>query len=150
MDNTAMSAYFGQLSIYFCQSFCINLLSFVWSHSFGQNVTKNKSGERKSSVDHAFSQAVRQWEQHARNKLEPKVQLAKTRHQTWFAEKTIKQGELGVIRMVQAGVKTVGYSNVIVEMLKDNANPLAAEVYSGLDMPFAGLVYGLNQYFSKK
>jgi nicotinamidase-related amidase len=63
---------------------------------------------------------------------------------------TIKQGELGVTRMVQAGVKTVGYSSVVVEMLKDNANPLAAEVYSGLDMPFASLVYGLNQYFSKK
>ena len=52
--------------------------------------------------------------------------------------------------MVQAGVKTVGYSNVVVEMLKDNANPLATEVYSGIDMPFASLVYGLNQYFSKK
>ncbi len=63
---------------------------------------------------------------------------------------TVKQGELGVARMLQAGVKTVGYSNVIVEMLKDNANPLAMEVYSGLDMPFAGLVLGLNQYFSKK
>ena len=63
---------------------------------------------------------------------------------------TVKQGELGVTRMVQAGVKTVGYSNVVVEMLKDNANPLAIEVYSGLDMPFASLVYGLNQYFSKK
>ncbi len=63
---------------------------------------------------------------------------------------TVKQGELGVARMLQAGVKTVGYSNVIVEMLKDNANPLAMEIYSGLDMPFAGLVLGLNQYFSKK
>jgi nicotinamidase-related amidase len=63
---------------------------------------------------------------------------------------TVKQGELGVIRMVQAGVKTVGYSNVVVEMLKDNASPLAVEAYSGIDMPFASLVYGLNQYFSKK
>ncbi len=63
---------------------------------------------------------------------------------------TVKQGELGVARMLQAGVKTVGYSNVIVEMLKDNANPLAIEIYSSLDMPFAGLVLGLNQYFSKK
>ncbi|HEX4044297.1 MAG TPA: isochorismatase family protein [Gammaproteobacteria bacterium] len=63
---------------------------------------------------------------------------------------TTKQGELGVTRMAQAGVKTVGYSNVVVEMLKDNANPLALEVYSGLDMPFASLVYGLNQFFSKK
>lgn len=63
---------------------------------------------------------------------------------------TIKQGELGVMRMAQAGVKTVGYSNVVVEILKDNASPLAVEVYGGIDMPFAGLVYGLNQYFSKK
>jgi nicotinamidase-related amidase len=63
---------------------------------------------------------------------------------------TIKQGELGVTRMVQAGVKPVAYSNVVVEILKDNANPLAVEVYSGLDMPFASLVNGLNQYFSKK
>lgn len=63
---------------------------------------------------------------------------------------TIKQGELGVARMVQAGVKPVGYSDVAVEMLKDNASPQALEVYGGLDMPFASLVYGLNQYFSKK
>ncbi len=63
---------------------------------------------------------------------------------------TIKQGELGVARMVQAGVKVVGYSNVIVEILKDNADPLAAEVYTYLDMPFTSLVNGLNQYFSKK
>jgi nicotinamidase-related amidase len=63
---------------------------------------------------------------------------------------TIKQGELGITRMVQAGVKTVGYSNVAVEMLKDNASPLAFKIYSGIDMPFASLVNGLNQYFSKK
>lgn len=63
---------------------------------------------------------------------------------------TSKQGELGITRMVQAGVKVVGYSNVIVEILKDNANPLAAEAYTCLDMPFASLVHGLNQYFSKK
>lgn len=63
---------------------------------------------------------------------------------------TIKQGELGILRMVQANVKVVGYSNIIVEMLKDNAHPCAAEVYDCLDMPFASLVHGLNQYFSKK
>jgi len=62
---------------------------------------------------------------------------------------TVKQGELGVIRMVQAGVKVVGYSNVIVEMLHDNARPLASKVYSCLDMPFASLVQGLHNYFSK-
>lgn len=63
---------------------------------------------------------------------------------------TIKQGELAVTRMAQAGVKTVSYSNVVVEILKDNASPLALEVYNGIDMPFGSLVYGLNQYFSKK
>jgi len=46
-----------------------------------------ESGERKSSVDHAFSQAIRQWEQNAREALAPHVQLAKTLHQSWFAEK---------------------------------------------------------------
>jgi nicotinamidase-related amidase len=63
---------------------------------------------------------------------------------------TVKQGELGIIRMVQAGVKTVGYSNVVVELLKDNADPQASEIYRSIDMPFARLVQGLNQYFSKK
>ena len=62
---------------------------------------------------------------------------------------TLKQGELGVMRMVQAGVKVVGYSNVIVEMLRDNAHPLAGKVYSCLDMPFGSLVHGLHTYFSK-
>src|SRR5579885_947499 len=63
-----------------------------------------ESGERKSSVDHAFSQAIRQWEQHARNKLEPRVQLAKTRHQTWFAE---KMGTLSQIRRSTANGENV-------------------------------------------
>jgi len=63
---------------------------------------------------------------------------------------TIKQGELGVSRMLQAGIKVVGYSNVIVEILKDNADPRATEAYTCLDMPFASLVYGLHTYFSKK
>ena len=63
---------------------------------------------------------------------------------------TVKQGELAVARMMQAGVKVVGYSNVVVEMLKDNSSPKAEEVYSCIDMPFGSLVYGLNQYFSKK
>jgi hypothetical protein len=31
--------------------------------------------------------------------------------------------------MLQAGVKAVGYSNVVVEMLKDNANPLATIIF---------------------
>ena len=63
---------------------------------------------------------------------------------------TKEQSELGVLRMQQAGVIPVGYSNVAVEMLGDNARPDAGAVYAALGMPFAGLVYNLNQYFSQK
>ncbi|GAB1719500.1 MAG: hypothetical protein NTAFB09_12310 [Nitrosospira sp.] len=61
---------------------------------------------------------------------------------------TKEQSDLGIMRMIQAGVIPVGYSNVAVEILADNAAPEANAVYSALNMPFAGLVYDLNQYFS--
>jgi nicotinamidase-related amidase len=63
---------------------------------------------------------------------------------------TKEQSDLGVMRMVQAGVIPVGYSTVAVEILGDNAAPDANAVYEALSMPFAGLVYNLNQYFSHK
>lgn len=63
---------------------------------------------------------------------------------------TRRQGEVGVLRMQQAGVIPVCYSNVMVEILADNAAPEANAVYAGLTIPFSGLVYGLNQYFSHK
>jgi nicotinamidase-related amidase len=61
---------------------------------------------------------------------------------------TQTQVDMGVLRMQQAGVIPVGYSNVAVEMLADNAAPEAEAVYAALGIPFAGLVYGLKQYFS--
>lgn len=61
-----------------------------------------------------------------------------------------QQADMGVRRMVQAGVIPVCYSNVAVEILADNAAPEANEVYAALSMPFAGIVGGLNQYFSNK
>lgn len=61
---------------------------------------------------------------------------------------TKMQGMLGVMRMMQAGVVPVAYSDVAVEILADNAAPEAEAVYGALGMPFASLVYGLNQYFS--
>ncbi|RON09081.1 isochorismatase [Pseudomonas brassicacearum] len=61
---------------------------------------------------------------------------------------TQTQVDMGVARMQQAGVIPVGYSSVAVEILADNAAPEAEAVYAALDMPFAGLVYGLKQYFS--
>ncbi|HMA51125.1 MAG TPA: isochorismatase family protein [Magnetospirillaceae bacterium] len=63
---------------------------------------------------------------------------------------TKEQSDLGVMRMVQAGVIPVGYSNAAVEILGDNAAPEANAVYSALNMPFAGLVFTLNQYYSHK
>lgn len=59
------------------------------------------------------------------------------------------QVDMGVLRMQQAGVVPVNYSNVAVEILADNAAPEAGEVYAALGMPFAGLVFGMKQYFSR-
>jgi nicotinamidase-related amidase len=58
------------------------------------------------------------------------------------------QVDMGVLRMTQAGVIPVCYSNVTVEILADNAAPEAEAVYGALGMPFSGLVFGLKQYFS--
>src|SRR5208282_5842976 len=63
---------------------------------------------------------------------------------------TKMQGMLGVMRMMQAGVVPVAYSNVAVEILADNAAPEAQAVYGALGMPFVGLVYGLKQYWATK
>lgn len=59
------------------------------------------------------------------------------------------QVEMGILRMQQAGVVPVGYSNVAVELLADNAAPEAQAVYAALGMPFSELVSGLRQYFSQ-
>lgn len=59
------------------------------------------------------------------------------------------QVEMGVVRMQQAGVVPVCYSNVAVEILADNAAPEAEAVYAALGMPFSGLVFGLKQYFAR-
>jgi nicotinamidase-related amidase len=62
---------------------------------------------------------------------------------------TQTQVDMGILRMQQAGVVPVGYSNVAVEILSDNAAPEAQAVYSALGMPFSGLVFGLRQYWSR-
>ena len=61
---------------------------------------------------------------------------------------TKTQVDVGVLRMQQAGVVPVGYSNVAVEMLADNAAPEGGAVYAALGIPFSGLVFGLKQYWS--
>ncbi|CAB3809118.1 putative hydrolase YcaC [Paraburkholderia caffeinitolerans] len=57
------------------------------------------------------------------------------------------QVDLGVARMVQAGVIPVGYSTVSVELLADNAAPEAQAVYEGLGIPFSNMVFGLKRYW---
>lgn len=59
------------------------------------------------------------------------------------------QVDMGVLRMQQAGVVPVGYSNVAVELLADNAAPEAEAVYGALGMPFSALVFGLRQHYSQ-
>ena len=56
----------------------------------------------------------------------------------------------GLLRMVQAGVIVADYATVAVEMLKDNASPKAGNLYSALDMPFAGLIGQLAGAFAKR
>ncbi|MFI1399972.1 isochorismatase family protein [Streptomyces sp. NPDC020681] len=48
--------------------------------------------------------------------------------------------ETGLLRLQQAGVIVSDYATLAVEMLADNALPIAADVYADLDMPFALLV----------
>src|SRR5206468_11388220 len=48
--------------------------------------------------------------------------------------------EVGLLRMQQAGVILSDYGTLMIEILKDNANPLAAAVYDALDMAWAKLV----------
>ncbi|RJQ76639.1 isochorismatase family protein [Pseudonocardiaceae bacterium YIM PH 21723] len=55
--------------------------------------------------------------------------------------------EAGLLRMQQAGVIPVDYATAVVEVLADNADPLAGDVYAALDMPFAVLV---GQIFAAK
>ena len=62
---------------------------------------------------------------------------------------TQTQADMGVLRMQQAGVIPVCYSNVAVEVLADNAAPEAEAVYAALGIPFSTLVFGLRQYYSQ-
>ncbi|MDQ1008762.1 nicotinamidase-related amidase [Streptomyces sp. V4I23] len=55
----------------------------------------------------------------------------------------------GLLRMQQAGVIVTDYATTMVEILADNADPKAYEVYGALDMPFATLVGQLSSVYSK-
>jgi hypothetical protein len=48
--------------------------------------------------------------------------------------------QVGLLRMLQAGVIVSDYATLMVEILKDNARPEAGDVYAAMDMPWATLV----------
>src|SRR3989441_7629933 len=57
--------------------------------------------------------------------------------------------DAGLLRMQQAGVILSDYATLMVEILKDNASPLAGPVYGALDMPWATLVGQIAEAYVK-
>ena len=57
--------------------------------------------------------------------------------------------QVGLLRMLQAGVILSDYATLMVEILKDNARPEAGEVYGAIDMPWAKLVGQIARAYGK-
>jgi len=57
--------------------------------------------------------------------------------------------QVGLLRMLQAGVIVSDYTTLMVEILKDNARPEAAEVYNAMDMAWAKLVGQIAHAYQK-
>jgi nicotinamidase-related amidase len=57
--------------------------------------------------------------------------------------------QVGLLRMLQAGVILSDYATLMVEIRKDNARPEAADVYGAMDMPWAKLVGKVAQAYRK-
>ena len=57
--------------------------------------------------------------------------------------------EAGLLRLQQAGVIVSDYATLMVEVLGDNASPVAGDVYGALDMPFAVLVGQISAAYAK-
>jgi nicotinamidase-related amidase len=57
--------------------------------------------------------------------------------------------EVGLLRMLQAGVIISDYTTLMVEILKDNARPEATAVYAAMDMPWAKLVGQIARAYGK-
>jgi nicotinamidase-related amidase len=57
--------------------------------------------------------------------------------------------EVGLLRMMQAGVIVSDYASLMVEILKDNAREEAGAVYDAIDMPWAKLVGQITQAYRK-
>src|SRR5437667_1140627 len=57
--------------------------------------------------------------------------------------------QVGLLRMLQAGVMLSDYATLMVEILKDNARPEAGAVYWAMDMPWAKLVGQIAHAYGK-
>jgi nicotinamidase-related amidase len=60
-----------------------------------------------------------------------------------------KRRQVGLLRMLQAGVILSDYATLMVEILRDNARPEAGEVYGAMDMGWAKLVGQIAQAYGK-
>src|SRR6516162_1831237 len=60
-----------------------------------------------------------------------------------------KKRQVGLLRMLQAGVIVSDYSTLMVQILKDNARPEAGEVYGAMDMGWAKLVGQIAHAYGK-
>ena len=57
--------------------------------------------------------------------------------------------QVGLLRMLQAGVILADYATLMVEILKDNARADAGAVYGAIDMPWAKLVGQIAHAYGK-
>jgi nicotinamidase-related amidase len=57
--------------------------------------------------------------------------------------------QVGLLRMLQAGVIVSDYTTLMVEILKDNARPEAGAVYGAMDMDWAKLVGQVAHAYGK-
>jgi nicotinamidase-related amidase len=57
--------------------------------------------------------------------------------------------QVGLLRMLQAGVIVSDYASLMVEILKDKRRPEAGAVYGAIDMPWAKLVGQIAQAYTK-
>jgi nicotinamidase-related amidase len=57
--------------------------------------------------------------------------------------------QVGILRMLQAGVIVSDYATLMVEILKDNGRPEAADVYGAMDMDWAKLVGQIAQVYRR-
>jgi hypothetical protein len=57
--------------------------------------------------------------------------------------------QMGLLRMMQAGVILSDYATLMIEVLKDNVRPEAGAVYAAIEMDWATLVGQIAQANAK-